>query len=631
MADTITDGRTLITANNAADPDLVVATTGTPDTGSSTETFIFGTASKPAKVSKDINGLLFDAGSHQDWSGQTFYIWYKCTSITDTQASGGVRFRFADDGGGSDPSVNFFEKYIAGGGVGSIDGWNMAVVNIDEARADAVAATLGGTNGTTPATTAIRYVGIVVDITGTVSGNTDNLFVDAMWRLPAATAGIVVQGQNGGSTPWTWQDIVDAGDVKDPTKAWGTSFKKDSIVTINTPIEFGANDAVTHDFSDSNVVVAWEDNLVDADFYELNIIGGSGSQNWSMGVKTGSGDAATGGQGLVMTAESAGVRYNIKANDANLDAANFYGCQFIHGGDFLFDNIATSVINPLFNDCSSALISNALDFQKGQVVNANTADGVAFITTDSLADIRDFTFDFSDGHAIEYTGSLASETLVGCVFNGYGVDTSNDAAIYISSGVAGTTTINVDFAITWRSPTRTIVVVLAPVTMKVTCKDANDSSLIEDAWVNVEAADGTGELFFEVVVTISASGTLATVAHTAHGLTTGAYVNIKDAVEIDYLGVQQITVTGVNEYTYVMANSPSSPATGTITSTEMIISGQTDVNGEIEASRTYSLDQPYRGFARKTDATPFYKTSNLSGTLDKAIGENLQAALVLDE
>lgn len=68
-----------------------------------------------------------------------------------------------------------------------------------------------------------------------------------------------------------------------------------------------------------------------------------------------------------------------------------------------------------------------------------------------------------------------------------------------------------------------------------------------------------------VSITITAATTTATVTHTAHGYTTGRYVNVKGAVETDYNGYFQITVTGVDTYTYTMGGSPTSPATGTIT------------------------------------------------------------------
>ena len=477
MADTITDNRTLLTANNAADADLDDLT-GSPDTGSDDETFIFGTESKPLKVSQSVDGLLHDAGSAQDWSTNTFYIWYKCTSVTDTLANGGVRIRFCGN-----TVTDWFEKFIDGGGIGTIGGWTMAVVDIEKARADAVAATDGGTNGTTPATSAIRYVGIVFDVPGMISGNTDNCFVDAMWRLPATTPGIIVQGQDQtvSAHDWTWQDIVDAGDVDDTSKAWGSVLQNDGVITLNTPIRFGTNDATTHGFSDTNIVVAWQDNLVADDLYELDIIGGSGVQSWTMGIKTGSGDTATGAQGLVMVAESTGVRYNINANDANLDAANFYGCQFLHGADFVFDDIATSVISSLFNDCTSALVSNALDFLRCSIVNANTGDGVAFITTDDLSDIVFCTFEFSDGHAIELTTPrVATQASKGNLFTGYALQAGNANDRVVFNNTVGAVTINVSDSgdsPSFRNGASASTVVNNTVTLTVHVEDADEVNI----------------------------------------------------------------------------------------------------------------------------------------------------------
>ena len=62
---------------------------------------------------------------------------------------------------------------------------------------------------------------------------------------------------------------------------------------------------------------------------------------------------------------------------------------------------------------------------------------------------------------------------------------------------------------------------------------------------------------------ITASGTTATVSHTAHGYSTSDRIIVADAVETDYNGTFTITVTGVNAYTYTMGGSPTSPATGT--------------------------------------------------------------------
>ena len=50
----------------------------------------------------------------------------------------------------------------------------------------------------------------------------------------------------------------------------------------------------------------------------------------------------------------------------------------------------------------------------------------------------------------------------------------------------------------------------------------------------------------------------------AHGYTTGQQVNIRGAVENDYNGDYQITVTGTDTFTYTILTTPTTPATGTI-------------------------------------------------------------------
>lgn len=70
------------------------------------------------------------------------------------------------------------------------------------------------------------------------------------------------------------------------------------------------------------------------------------------------------------------------------------------------------------------------------------------------------------------------------------------------------------------------------------------------------------------VSSISRSGTTATVTtDTDHKLSSFVDVTIAGANETDYNGVFEITVTGADSFSYEVANSPATPATGTITST----------------------------------------------------------------
>jgi hypothetical protein len=62
------------------------------------------------------------------------------------------------------------------------------------------------------------------------------------------------------------------------------------------------------------------------------------------------------------------------------------------------------------------------------------------------------------------------------------------------------------------------------------------------------------------------SGTATVTTATSHGLATGDTVLIAGATEVDYNGEFLITFVSSTSFTYIVANSPTSPATGTITS-----------------------------------------------------------------
>lgn len=512
---------------------------------------------------------------------------------------------------GSDQS-NYEEHAV---GVGFYDndagGWIPVWVEVD-----------AGTDTGTPVFSTVDEWAIMADF-GTISGNIKNFVTD---QSHYATRPVLLWDGTTGDL----DDFI----TTELTSGTGTLKLVNGLYTCYSNLQIGSATSTTFDMAGKTVAfpdATWlpaASTWMGIDFdlahasTDINATGGS----FISGNPTG---ATARKPSIIVTGTSGVIDFSTRQMDGmrivtfttgvtmNGGVIANSGLVTIAGADMAGTSILTSDVDA---DLSAAIWDTATD-PNGE--------------TDNMS----FSIGGNAHHAMEFgvntplTITLTGWTLVG--FNA--LDDQNDSALYFAdTGSDVTWTVNVaagtgNFKYKKARAGDTVIIVVSPVTMKVTAKDANDSSLIEDAWVNVEAGDGAGDLFFEVVVTISASGTLATVAHTAHGLATNDYVNIRGAVEIDYLGVQQITVTGVNEYTYVMANSPSSPATGTINSTEMIISGQTDVNGEVEASRTYSVDQVYRGFARKTDASPFYKTSNLNGTLDKDIGENLQAALVSDE
>lgn len=66
-------------------------------------------------------------------------------------------------------------------------------------------------------------------------------------------------------------------------------------------------------------------------------------------------------------------------------------------------------------------------------------------------------------------------------------------------------------------------------------------------------------------ITITRSGTTATANCTSHGFVTGQRVVVSGADQADYNIEAPITVSDANNFTYEVANSPTTPATGTIT------------------------------------------------------------------
>jgi hypothetical protein len=101
-----------------------------------------------------------------------------------------------------------------------------------------------------------------------------------------------------------------------------------------------------------------------------------------------------------------------------------------------------------------------------------------------------------------------------------------------------------------------------PVTIALTAKD-----VFGDAVENVRVlmlADTGGDLPSNVTVTITRSGSVATVSHTSHGLSTGDKVQIKSANEFEYNGIYTITKIDSNSYSYtVSGRNPSSPLPST--------------------------------------------------------------------
>ena len=280
----------------------------------------------------------------------------------------------------------------------------------------------------------------------------------------------------------------------------------------------------------------------------------------------------------------------------------------------------------------------------GNIFNNSTS--ASSIQVSDLGDAPLNTF-ISDGsnHAVELTsiggGSMDWDNQLtsydaGAAGSPVTPTSTGNEAIYVNVTTASDLTINVQTGSSVPSIrvgagfTGSVNVVAGAVPVLITTQ-TSDGTKIQNTRVLVEAGLG-GAFPSDVTVTITSVTTTASVAHTAHGLSNGDEVVIRGAVENEYNGIQTISNVSTNAYDYTII-ATTSPATGTILSTFAILSGLTDINGEITATRTYSVDTPLssRSKARKSTTSPYFKTGAIVGTIDKDAGLTVTVVMLSDE
>jgi hypothetical protein len=311
---------------------------------------------------------------------------------------------------------------------------------------------------------------------------------------------------------------------------------------------------------------------------------------------------------------------------------------------FTFGGSNSVSINTIWQGC--ALITAAGATLNGSKILDSTvaADASALdwdVNTDPDGYLDNLTI--SEGanahHAIEF-GSTCPATMtirgldVGSDFAS--TDAQNNSTFYFSDTNTGNSyTLNCvgcSGNMTYKSAGCNVTIVSDPVTVKVTCVKT-DGTAFQNARVFVKAKDATGPFPFEETVTISNSGTTATVTHTSHGMATNDYVFIYGGTIPANEGVFQITYISANSYSYTMASTPGASPTGTITSTFVALFGLSSSLGVVSTSRVYSTDQPITGWARNTKVTETgeYQQGIITGSVDSTDGLTGTAVLVADE
>lgn len=159
---------------------------------------------------------------------------------------------------------------------------------------------------------------------------------------------------------------------------------------------------------------------------------------------------------------------------------------------------------------------------------------------------------------------------------------------------------------------------LDTVTVEIAAVDVNTLVELDDARVLLEADTG-GDLPAQESVTITRSGSVASVTHTAHGLAEGSSVIIRGANQDEYNGVFAVSNVTTNAYDYTVSGTPTTPATGTITATAQILSGITSSGGILSTdSFEFTNNQPVIGKIRMASGGQFYKSAAIIGAITSA-------------
>jgi len=564
------------------------------------------TAQRGIFLSDNVDSDLSGAGSFE-----TVMFKFICTTpgLLDLLSVPGMRLEVGSGSTTASPSTNFHFYDVQGSDVYPVDkSW--LVLPIDPN----IASHRTGTTGT-PGLTVVDYYALRFDQTAV--SKSPNQALDAV----DIGAGLTLTGGDGADPDGVWQDFADH-DFGTAANRFGYVREVDGapnvflvfgqlVIGTATVAVFLDNTGATLVFPDglfaagfSGITVDLQTAATDVDFVDSSFFG--------KGTKAGEDTRPT----LTVTGTLGAFDILNSVLDAFAGIILTVACT-ITGG---------KVTN------SEKITQAGATLDGIEISGATTADGVAFIESDDLAKIKNCKFTFSDGHAIEIT-AVGTYTFTGNTFTGYGADGTNDAAIFNDSG--GLVTINLaggGSVPTIRNGAGASTVVNAgSVTILVHVAD-NTGADLQNCRVLLEASDGTGDFPFDDTVTITRVGSVASVAHTAHGLENGDKIVIRKADQQEYNGVFAITNVTTNAYDYTVSGSPATPATGTIKATGAVLEGLTDVNGDISVSNIFTQPQPVKGFARKSTAAPRFKAFSLAGnTVSDTTGLTINLRLILDE
>ena len=612
MAITVSDLLTDVTLAETGDDTNWDDIGGGPGSGQVDGSLIQGSESRGRRIDNQIRGFSFDSTTGLDISASGTHVgfWLQVTQPNLINTDGiELLLGTAATPKSGNWEGHFYDETI----YPVVGGWIM--IWLDPSRA------ADSNNGSLTSFTAIRQYGCEFDM-GDVGGTSESCLLDA-----------IRYGTSGLRVVTTSTDVADFADFvshDEGTSAnrFGVVQSRDGVVYCNSRLEIGLTATAFVDFQDSNFVVVFtEQPLAAADWMGISIeLDDDASANTSDVTLT-DGTIKSGGTTVlgdfIVTDTSADGNGSLTCTRVVFDALRtvelialcdmqaciFSGCGVVDAGD-----------GATLNDCTFTNSTAASSLLWDTNVDpSGELDGCSFVSDGS-------------NHAIELgTNSPLSVTLVNHSYSGYaGSDGSTGNEVIWVRRNSGTVTINVNGGDTPTIRTDGATVnVVNTVTVEAEVQTAVNPTAIQNARVLLFADTG-GDLPAGAAVTISRSGTTATVTHTAHGFSTGDEIRMTGTDGV-FLGVHTITVTGVNTYTYTVANSGPTTGGGSPAVDAVILNALTNASGIVQDTAfEYTSDQPVTGWVRKSTGSPLYQFTPLAGTIENT-GASLQAFMALDE
>lgn len=423
----------------------------------------------------------------------------------------------------------------------------------------------------------------------------------------------------------------------DTTRRWGILTEGAGALQFHGAFVMGTTGTAV-DFRDpgTNIIVL-EDPHVPSTFNEFEIRNASSNVEWT---------------GVSITALGTTSPFIL-----TLNVGTFTGtlCKFVGGGTTVLKSDGAMTLST-WEGCQQVTGGNADLSGSSILASTVAADAGALLwnetisTPTTLTDLADMTFSQGTNahHAIQFgTNVTADVTLTGVEFSGFSASDDVNGSTLRFDATTGSLNVNLVGCTVDGSPATTsnigvddaagvtVTLVIDPVTTKFTCQD-EDNIDIQNVRVFAETADNGGGSGFPYQLSVTGitqtAGVATATTATAHGLVAGDQVVIRGAVPNGYNKVAAIIAAPTTTtFTYAVDSGLSSPSSGTRLVSYVAVHGLTDVNGEIQSSKTWPASQGLKGWARKKNTvSPFYKDANIV-VADASGGTDQTLILLPDE